>query len=638
MRSKARPDARPGRALSSSSRSVALRLCSPLLALALVSCGAKAETLADGLAAYSSNHVGEAEAIFGRVANDPAASLHDRAQAWREIARIAWLVDGDANRAIRAIDRASAVGEPCPAARLRARVLDESGQAAPLVSQFRSWIALCKDAQAQDEIRYRAADALLAAADRSPRRDALLGEAAGVLASIGADEATDLQVATLRLELALARSDAAAATEAWKDYYWLTDADGPPALAAEGARPAARFERGLAPRASTRDRLLLLDLLTRAGFARPAERLVRQWGLEVTDPSDPLWRKISAYLAERRKLEAILLASNRRVARGGKAADLRAAVRSMQEALAAAAGIQGDLRPALAKTYGLYRTAGQTGGFESVHLGHLVQSDRRQVEQYGRRAEVSYLVIDNMIANGYESWLWDGEAADGGWTEPGPVIVQARPEYTKAPLDAWMLVANARHRVEYLERLKSLEGDDLKALRSADVAYLPGLARRLNLQLAAQVLDRARRVSGTPGDVQRAFLAEYWRANLQQSIFIHEGRHALDLHLVSGDTAAGKAELEYRAKLSELALADYPRLALINVDGATIGGDNEHGRANRRIMAEYGAWISAHRKEVEGYDAALPPLVQLDRLTDDQIRAVARTRDPFARQPLKPIR
>jgi hypothetical protein len=64
--------------------------------------------------------------------------------------------------------------------------------------------------------------------------------------------------------------------------------------------------------------------------------------------------------------------------------------------------------------------AGKTGGFESIHLGHIIRSERVPVEQYGRHAEVNYLVVDNMISNGYESWLWDGDAMDGGWTETGP--------------------------------------------------------------------------------------------------------------------------------------------------------------------------------------------------------------------------
>jgi hypothetical protein len=59
------------------------------------------------------------------------------------------------------------------------------------------------------------------------------------------------------------------------------------------------------------------------------------------------------------------------------------------------------------------------------------------------------------------------------------------------------------------------------------------------------------------------------------------------------------ANLEYRAKLSELALADYPRLALFNINSSTIGGGSAHGTANGWIMAAYGKWIDSHRSRVD---------------------------------------
>jgi hypothetical protein len=40
--------------------------------------------------------------------------------------------------------------------------------------------------------------------------------------------------------------------------------------------------------------------------------------------------------------------------------------------------------------------------------------------------------------------------------------------------------------------------------------------------------------------------------------------------------------------------------------------------------------MHAHRAEIAGYDATLPPLPQIDRLTDAQIRAAVRGLDPLA--------
>ena len=157
------------------------------------------------------------------------------------------------------------------------------------------------------------------------------------------------------------------------------------------------------------------------------------------------------------------------------------------------------------------------------------------------------------------------------------------------------------------------------------------LADRLSLQVADQVGRRARALAGPGGDLRRAFLAEYWRASFQQSIFLHEGRHALDRTLVRGLARFFDDGLEYRAKLSELALADYPRLALSQINSNSMGSDSDHARANRKVLQGYVDWIRGHPGEIAGFDPGRPPLAQIDRLSDSQLRAVARSLDPVAK-------
>jgi hypothetical protein len=278
---------------------------------------------------------------------------------------------------------------------------------------------------------------------------------------------------------------------------------------------------------------------------------------------------------------------------------------------------------ALFESFGLYGTVGLTGGYPSAHIGHVVRDERRSVEQYGRRGEVRFIVVDNMLANGFESWLWDGRAAAGGWAEDGSTIIQVRPGYTERPLKAWLMTHDTPARRRWERDLPGLEQRDRDVLRRHAIAYLPGVDARLARQAIEQIAARA---AAKGGDPRRAFLDEYERAVSQHSIFIHEGRHVLDQasgeHLTSED-------LEYRAKLSELALADYPRLPLAGVNADTIGTDSPHGRANARILKAFGAWIAANQGRIAGFDPAAPGLAQLDRLSDEQIREVARSLDPW---------
>lgn len=303
----------------------------------------------------------------------------------------------------------------------------------------------------------------------------------------------------------------------------------------------------------------------------------------------------------------------------------------MRAQLMSAAALTGDPDEGLKRAYGLHGRSGDTDGYAGVHLGHIVEEERRTIEQYGHRADFAFLSIDNIIANGFNSWLWDGRSAIGGWAAPGPVIVQVRSAWTSGPLSALRLFTGGAARQRLLARQSELAARDLAILQGTEVAYLPGLADRIQLQVADQVGARVRAAGGSGADLRRAFLAEYWRATFHQFMLIHEGRHALDRELVRGFARLNDGNLEYRAKLSELALADYPRLAFLNINDTSIGGGSGHGRANERLLREYAAWISAHAAEVAGFDPGRPALVQIDKLTDDQIRAIARSLDPIAR-------
>lgn len=602
-------------------------------ALLLVGCDAEASTYDEAAIAYSQNRVGEAEAALRKVAADPASSAEDKARAWRELGRIAWRIDGSAAAALEHLAKAEATGEDaCPNARLRARILQESGLSAQLVAGAPALAGHCEDPFEAGLIRLDAAEAALDLASRetNARPDAL-ARARTLVAEMHPDVAASLEGSALRLQLGLLARDAPGAITAWKDYFWLTDSDVPQAMRAAFPQASSIFEGALGEAASPQSRLQLVDMLVRAGFADAAERFAASAGLPENAAADLLWRKASAYFAARRELEATLLASNRRVARGGRASDLAAAARKAAGTLLAAAGLEGDPAVGLRQAYGLYGTVGETEGYASVHYGHVVQAERREIEQYGRRASVAFVAIDNMIANGFNSWLWDGRAAAGGWTAAGPVIVQVRPQYTSGPLAAWSLFSGGPYRQRLLDRQAARAKSDVAALSGSEVAYLPGLADRLRIQAAAQIGERAKAIAGKADDLRTAFLEEYWRASLQQSIFTHEGRHALDQSVPKGHARLDHPHLEYRAKLSELALSDYPRLALFEINDSSIGGGNAHGKANARVLKAYVDWIRRNSGSVAGYDPALPPMAQIDKLTDDQIRTIARSLDPFAK-------
>jgi hypothetical protein len=285
------------------------------------------------------------------------------------------------------------------------------------------------------------------------------------------------------------------------------------------------------------------------------------------------------------------------------------------------------LESELEARFGTIFTAGETSGYPSLHMGHRVVDEKRRVEQYGCTAEVRFLALDGMVSNGFQTWAWDGDAGTGGWGE-ADLIVQVRPRYADNPLRAWRKLTDPELRARVEQEIAGSQAADLATAATRTVAYLPGLVARLSRDAAAALRDElaARGLAGAA--LREAFLQEHGRAMEEASIFAHEGRHAIDKRI---DRGLSNEELEYRAKLSELAFAPRPFLLLPVLLGANMGDGSPHGTANERVAGALVEWMRQHAAEVAGLDAAGPLLPQVGLLTSDQLRLAAREADPLAR-------
>jgi hypothetical protein len=111
-------------------------------------------------------------------------------------------------------------------------------------------------------------------------------------------------------------------------------------------------------------------------------------------------------------------------------------------------------------------------------MGHRVVDEKRTAEQNGRRATIHFIALDATVSNGYETWMWDGHGAHGGWGEVG-LIVQVRPAYAGGALRDWQELTDPERRARADARIaEETLRDDTRAAKDA-YAYLPGLALRL---------------------------------------------------------------------------------------------------------------------------------------------------------------
>lgn len=581
---------------------------------------ASAVTLAEALQAYRNNQVTQAETMLGALATDPTASLHDRATALRELGRIDGLVRGETDAMAAAMAQTSGE-EACQTAITALRIYREHGAADAALSYAEQSRASCTPGP-DDQLRVQLARTFMALGGA-----ANLARAADELNAISPIAGGAPDVASARLSLALLRRDSGSAFAAWRDYFWLTDADAPQALTSYHGRAQAIFAAGLAANGADTDRLALVTMLIRAGFTEDARAFADATGIAARNADSAEWRRAAAFFRfHAAALELTARTNHAMLDRPDdptRAADVtryREEMGALMMRLMEDIGANGDPRLALAEAFGIYGSLGETSGYPSLHGGHIVEDQRIVTEQYGHRGELRFVVIDNMVSNGFESWLWDGWAEAGGWASDDATIVQIRSAYTPGPLAALRRVRPGPTRERYLQQIERSVADERSALdANRGIASLPATSERLELQAYEQI---AARTGGDDG----AFIAEVWRATNQYSIEKHEGRHAIDKARGSFSTP----DLEYMAKLSQIALADYPRLGLASIAGSTIG-ETPHGIANRRILAGYRNWMQRHWRRIPGYDRETPALSQLTLLSDAQIVEIAQSMDELAR-------
>ena len=557
-----------------------------------------------------------ARKLYSEIARQSSTDPKDRQKAEIALANIEWRIDANP---VAARARLNALGT-------RDALQEESR----LERRYGRWAeaeALARRARdmSSKPDEQRSAQTTLALAivgghvaarlDGTPAPPSDLHEGFTLAQRLVAEERGRLTPSMLLLDSALLLGEGGAALDAWHSYYGGT------------AQSAL-----LAPAAATLDRLLPQW----RGGASPeiaqalADSRLFDEAVMVGASDDVV--KYDSYIRQVKKLTDSYYrdVATRRASRRAYENALQRETHAMSDALHMSwdpKTLDGDPDTPLGARFGSVIAAGKTGGIFNLHFGHRVADEKRPVEQYGRKAEVRLILLDNMVSNGFETWSWDGGSQHGGWGDVGR-IVQVRPGYAEAPLYAWRNLMDPAARAEVDETVARETAEDWKRAARDPAGFLPGLQARMQRETSIRLLDELK-ARGLTGDaLHDAFAAERRRQVEESSIFAHEGRHAIDKQFAPVDNA----QSEFQAKLSEIAFAPDPKLALTGgIINPNIGSSSPHGIANGRIMKGLLEWMTAHQSEIAGLDSTNPLLPQLDKLTDDQLRAAARSMDPYAK-------
>lgn len=621
-----------------------------LLPLALVSgvalsCGARGARDASGQepaysradAAFMQHDFDRAEAAYREVLQSDTVTAH-RTDAWLTLAGIAWRLRQDTAAAFGRLRELEASGKGRHEAGLeRARILaahhqwDAARQAATAAAQA-----------AEDAAERERAMAARAAAVIEPALRLRLGLPGGAAVDSAALTAA---VAELRQVVRAAPGilhparwlvaggvlahDGAAVLEGWRSYYLVSMGD-------TATGPLAEPRRTLlavlpAWRGQAAQRAALVGALADSRFFDAAAALALEAG---HPPADGRAAEVAAYARFLWDAQRLTDEYYRRTALGQREHRAwRRELNALGEALWPRLAWNGAPPPyserraleELDRRFGAVVTTGETAGYQDMHYGHRVVDEQRTVRQYGHQAPVRFVSLDAMVSNGFQSWAWDGRAGHGGWQNQSG-IVQVRPQYVEEPRQAWLALTDTARARRNAATLAADSAADVARARTAPVAYLPGARARMDRDARLALLDSLRAAGLAGMELEAAFQRAYGTAIQESSIFAHEGRHAIDRALGRFDAE----ELEYRAKLSEVAFAPRPRLALHGIISSTLGDRTPHGRANERALTGVLAWMQAHAEEIAGLDASAPLLPQMPLLTDAQLRQAFAWQDPLA--------
>ncbi|MEO8216049.1 MAG: hypothetical protein ABI718_03095 [Acidobacteriota bacterium] len=460
--------------------------------------------------------------------------------------------------------------------------------------------------------------------------DAVLRQAVADLRGAIEEGGPRVEPTRLLLLASLFAGDGPSALQAWQWYY----GENPPLVKAAGESLAKLLPRWSGAEPGETARIEIADALAGSKFFDEADLMLRNACWKDLALTDPAGRDIVAYASSLRALERISDAHYRAVAQGRKDEDFEKRVGAEAFVLWKALSWEGAapefsleaVARELARRFGTVASLGKTDNIATLLLGHRVVDETREVEQYGRKASLHFVQIDGVLSAGYMSWLTHNDAGTGGWSGKD-AIYQIRPMYVDGPVQLWLQISDPILRARRDEEIATETRRDAARVHTNPIQSLRGLTMRLKRQYALAIRDSLA-ASGLTGDELRsAFIARTLRDTFESSIWAHEGRHAIDKMIFH---ISDSAELEFRAKLSEVALAPSPRL--LGSILWPVGGSTPHGIANKRILEGVTRWMAEHASEIPGFQTGQPALPQLDLLSDGQLRAAFRSLDPLATQ------
>ncbi|MEM7084911.1 MAG: hypothetical protein AAF489_01935 [Bacteroidota bacterium] len=602
----------------------------------------------DLLAAFNAQgslQLKESNLLFKKVVSDTNATKEDRCRALRQLAIQDWKFYKNYETAIEKLDQAEALGAYASETwivRNRVEVGSKNFEKALMAAKRSIELSASKADKVYATYKYcqtllRQALYLLKA--NKPIDRALLLDASQRLQDILAKRPTHVHAAETLLGIALLCEDGPLALQAWLSYFRFASVESVYAY----LQPVATSLQKILPKWSNSplrmdQTISLAQSLGKSGFYNYASALVKplRGNVSLNEQQRSSVQNIMAYYDYLRDVKDFTNEHYRKTTIDAPISDdytetlLNKSEQLFQVLMATEEKKDTfsfrNFRELVSSKYGTILMLGQTSSSNvpSLIMGQIVNERIRSVTQYGHSADFNFTELDMMISNGYPSWFWEDRGAGGFAISGGFIRVKTMFKYLG--IEAWGLVTDSIKRGKHLKKINThLTNATLDSSRNS--IYL-GVASKLELDALDAIYNELLLKNFEGLELQLKFIETYDSYRDNATMFAHEGRHSLD-RIVLGDEyrALGTPTIEYRARLSQIAFSEAPKLELANMLNGV--GNSGAGLSNKMIVEVAEDWIAKNSSKITEFDASKPPLTQLFRMTDAQIKSCYREVDPF---------
>ena len=252
---------------------------------------------------------------------------------------------------------------------------------------------------------------------------------------------------------------------------------------------------------------------------------------------------------------------------------------------------------------------------------HTIVDETRTVEQFNRKAEIQFVVLDLRFSNNYWGWF-TGNYGFAGYAN-GEIIARYREPDSSSPLYYWSKLNNKESLSQWKDDIVKLTAQDDSLSFINPMASLNGIYERIHLNIYSEILDSLKAGGYQNDELRKQFISVISDINYNH-IINHEGRHVIDFNTLSKIEIMDGAELEFRATLSQIYFSKYPLLDIrfeIN--------NTPHGLANKKLLEHILNWMEQNKDIINGFDKTRPTLSQLDLLTNKQLKEIIESIEPF---------